>query len=94
MEFQGFAAVAALVVIVYLIGEIFRVFIKTDVVNKYIPVICGFSGLVLGIVSYYVAPEILSVTNIFDAAAVGITSGFAATGVNQVYKQLTSNLSK
>ena len=94
MEFQGFASVGAIVVIVYLIGELFRVIVKADTVNKFIPVICGFSGLVLGIASFYVAPELLSTDNIFNAAAIGIASGFAATGINQFYKQLTNNKSE
>lgn len=88
MEEFGFASVSAIVVIVYLIGLMFKS-IKNPTVDKFIPVISGISGLILGVASYFIAPEIISADNIFTAAAVGIVSGLASTGINQVYKQLT-----
>ena len=89
VELVDFAAVPAIVVIVYLIGEIFRNVIPAENVNKFIPLICGVSGLILGIVCFLVSPELIPANDVITASAIGIVSGFAATGVNQVYKQLT-----
>lgn len=80
----GFTEIAAIVVICYLIGEAVKV---TVIDTKYIPVIVGVCGALLGILAFYTMPE-LEINNIMDATASGIVSGLASTGVNQVYKQL------
>ena len=90
VDLAGFAAVPSIVVIVYLIGLIFHSVIPTDKVNKFIPIICAGSGLILGILCFLFAPELIPATDIFTASAIGIVSGSAATGVNQIYKQLTN----
>ena len=81
----GFKEIAAIVVICYLIGEAVKV-MKID--TKYIPVIVGVCGAILGVVAMNVMPD-LGITNVLDAAAAGIVSGLSATGFDQVYKQLT-----
>jgi hypothetical protein len=43
---------------------------------------------VLGIAGLYLMPD-FPAKDIINALAVGIVSGLAATGVNQIYKQLT-----
>jgi hypothetical protein len=53
-------------------------------------VICGSVGALLGIVGLYLMPD-FPATDIVNALAVGIVSGFAATGINQIYKQATKN---
>lgn len=80
----GFTEIAAIVVICYLIGEGVKV---TTIDTKYIPVIVGVCGGLLGIVAYYVMPG-LELGNVLDAVASGIISGFASTGIHQVCKQL------
>ena len=60
----------------------------TNLDNKWLPVICGVLGGILGVVGLYWIPE-YPAQDIITAIAVGIMSGLAATGVNQVYKQLT-----
>lgn len=82
----GIASVAAITVLCYLIGEIIK---ATGLDNKWIPVICGVSGMVLGIAAMHVMPE-FPAGDYINAAAVGVISGLAATGVNQVFKQLTA----
>lgn len=78
------ANVAAITVLCYL----FAVLIKaTAIDNKWIPVICGSIGLVLGIVAFFVMPD-FPADDAITAAAIGVVSGLAATGANQVYKQL------
>ena len=45
-------------------------------------------GCMLGIVGRFVIPD-FPAADIINAAAVGIASGLAATGANQLYKQLS-----
>lgn len=84
MDF-GIAGVAAVTVICYLIAQGVK---ATALDNKWLPVICGVCGGILGVVGMRVMPD-FPANDIITAAAVGVVSGFAATGVNQVYKQLT-----
>lgn len=82
----GIASVAAITVICYLVGQLGKVS-KLD--NKWIPIICGCSGLALGIVSMFIMPD-FPATDYVTAAAVGIVSGLAATGINQIIKQMNT----
>ena len=84
MDF-GIAGVAAVTVICYLIAQGVK---ATPLDNKWLPVICGVCGGILGVVGMRVMPD-FPAQDIITAAAVGVVSGFAATGVNQVYKQMT-----
>lgn len=84
MEF-GFATVGAITVVCYLIAMGVK---ATPLNNKWLPVICGGVGGILGVVSMSVIPEFPAVDYV-TALAVGITSGLAATGINQIGKQLT-----
>ena len=84
MEF-GIASVAGITVICYLASQAVK---ATNLDNKWLPVICGVLGGILGVVGLYWIPE-YPAQDIITAIAVGIMSGLAATGVNQVYKQLS-----
>lgn len=84
MEF-GIASVAGITVICYLAAQAVK---ATNLDNKWLPVICGALGGILGVVGLYWIPE-YPAQDIITAIAVGIMSGLAATGVNQVYKQLS-----
>ena len=83
MDF-GMAGVAAITVIVYLIGALVK---ASSLNDKWIPSICGIVGGVLGVAGMYVMPE-FPVNDVISAVAVGIISGLAATGTNQMVKQL------
>ena len=83
MDF-GIASVAAITVIAYLVGAGCKASAK--IFDSWIPVICGIVGAVLGIAGLYVMPD-FPASDIVTALAVGIVSGFAATGINQIYKQ-------
>lgn len=83
MDF-GIASVAAITVLCYLVAQGVK---ATSLDNKWIPVICGVLGCVLGIAGMFLMPD-FPAGDYITAAAVGVVSGFAATGVNQVYKQL------
>lgn len=82
MDF-GIAGVAAITVIAYLIGQGVK---ASGLANKWIPIICGAVGLLLGIAAMYIMPD-FPANDPITAAAIGAVSGFAATGVNQVAKQ-------
>lgn len=85
MDF-GVANVAAITMLTYIVGGLIKVS-KLD--NKWIPTICGAVGVVLGIVAFYIGVPDFPANDVITAAAVGAASGFAATGVNQVGKQLS-----
>ena len=83
MDFMGIASVAAITVICFLAAEAIK---ATPLDNKWLPIICGLLGGILGVVGMFVMPE-FPADNILTAIAVGIVSGLAATGAHQIYKQ-------
>ena len=80
----GITGVAAITVICLLIGQGVK---ASGLANKFIPIICGVCGAVLGVAGMFIMPD-FPATDYITAAAVGIVSGLAATGLNQVVKQL------
>lgn len=80
----GIAGVAAITVICYLIGQGVK---ESGLDNKWIPVIVGACGGVLGVAGMFLMAD-FPAGDMLTAAAVGIVSGLAATGVNQAGKQL------
>lgn len=74
----------------YLAGEFFKlVILRKKSRYKYIPIIVGGIGGALGLMMYYISPELLlGTTNPFTATAVGIVSGLASTGGNELVKQI------
>lgn len=89
MDFSSFgiAAVAAITVICYLVGLVVKVMPCDN--HPYIPIACGAVGGILGLVALYTGLPQFPASDPLTAIAVGIVSGLAATGINQVYKQLT-----
>ena len=83
MDF-GIASVVGITVICYLAATIAK---ATNLDNKWLPVVCGVVGGVLGAAGMYIIPD-YPAQDIITAVAVGIVSGLAATGVNQAIKQL------
>ena len=83
MDF-GIAGVAAITVIAYLIGAAVK---ATALDNKWIPIVCGVAGGILGALAMRIMQD-FPATDYITAVAVGIVSGLAATGVNQIGKQL------
>lgn len=84
MDITGIVSVTAITVICWLIGEIFS---NLPIENKWIPSIVGAFGMLLGVVGWLVMPE-FPADNILTAFAVGIVSGLASTGADQIYKQM------
>jgi len=84
MELMGMAGVAAISVIAWLVGEAVKL---SPLENRWIPVICGVCGAALGVAGMYTMPD-FPARDVMSAAAVGIVSGLAATGADQIGKQM------
>ena len=76
--------IPAIVIISYLVTEVFKLFVK----KKYLPIISGLTGAILGVITYFIAPNLIFKEDIITAIAVGIVSGLAATGSDQAIKKL------
>ena len=83
----GIVNVVGITVLVYIIGLGVK---ASGLDNKWIPVICGALGAVLGIVALTIGMPDFPAADYLTAAAIGGASGLAATGVHQVGKQLKS----
>jgi hypothetical protein len=80
----GFTSVAAITVICYLIIEIIK---TTALDHKWLPIISGILGGAVGVVAMLVMPS-FPASDYLNAIAIGIVSGLAATGANQIGKKL------
>lgn len=85
----GIASVAAITVICYLAGMGAKAI--EQIPDELIPVIMGVLGAILGIVAFLTGMPDFPATDILTAIAVGIVSGLAATGANQIKKQNDKN---
>ena len=83
MEITGIS-VAAITIVAYLIGEGVKL---SPLDNRWIPLICGLCGGALGIAGMYLMAD-FPAGDILSALAVGIASGLAATGMNELATQL------
>ena len=92
----GMMSIPVITILCYLIGEFFKVVIlRKKKRYKYIPTIVGGIGGMLGLIIYYVSPDLLfNVTSPFLAVAIGITSGLASTGGNELIKQIIKKREK
>ena len=84
MEFAGIGSVAAITVICLLIGYGIR---ATPLDNRWIPLLMGVAGAILGVIGWKVMPN-YPADNILTAIAVGTVSGLSSTGFDQIVKQL------
>ena len=85
MDFAQVSTVVSIVVITYLIGLAAKAI--PSVKDNYIPIIVGVAGGILGVVGMYVIAD-FPANDVLNAIAVGIVSGLASTGVNQIQKQV------
>lgn len=74
--------VVGITVICYLVGMVAK---ASALDNKWIPVVVGVVGAALGVAGMYVIAD-FPAQDVINALAVGIVSGLAATGVNQITK--------
>lgn len=84
MSFE-FASYLAITVLCIGVGMVVK---ALPVADKWIPIACGFSGMILGAVAFLIGVPDFPANDIINALAVGMWSGLGATGLHQVYKQL------
>ena len=85
-----FTCVPIIIIICYMVGEIYKVIFKNNKnVYKLIPIIVTITGGILAIVIYLTSKEIiLNADNIWIALEIGLVSGASATTTNQIIKQV------
>ena len=81
----GIEAIPVITIIVFLAVELVK---ATPLEDKWLPVIAGTFGGILGVVAMLIMNG-FPADDYLTAIAVGIVSGLGATGLHQVYKQLT-----
>lgn len=86
MNMDGIIAIPSIAVICYLIALIPKAVPGVD--NKWIPIICGVTGGILGVAGMFIMPD-YPAKDYFTAIAMGIVSGLGATGANQIFKQIS-----
>ena len=89
MNTFDFVAVPVIVTVVYTLISLLKKETKgNEKVLSRLPIIAAALGAVLGVIGFYAAPGIIPAANVFTALLIGIGSGLAATGTNQIFKQL------
>ena len=85
-----FTSVPIIIIICYMIGEIYKVIFKSkENLYKLIPIIVSITGGILGIIIYITNKEmIFNADNIWISLTIGIVSGASATTTNQIVKQI------
>ena len=85
MNISDFVIVIPIVIVCYLIGMVLK---EWNYVNDVcIPVLVGIAGGILGVIGMLTMSN-FPANDILTAIAIGIMSGLASTGSNQIYKQL------
>ena len=82
-----------IVIVTYFIAELLKrvAFKNDDNKKKYIPTICAGIGAVIALALYFFYPQGIEDTNAIAAVTDGLFSGLAATGCNQIYKQIAKS---
>ena len=84
-----FTSIPVIVLLSYLIGEIYKVLFKSkEDLYKLIPIFVTLFGGLLGLVMHLVEPSFLNVNSIISALEIGLISGSASTGMHQMVKQI------
>ena len=89
MDISAYIDIPILVITYFIVEVIKRKLLKTDKQRSMLPVIAAITGSVLSMLIYIVWPSISTNVNLLNAFASGAISGSAATGSNQIYKQIT-----
>ena len=84
MELYPVSGMAAITALCWLFGEGVKV---SPLDKKFIPVLCGLFGALLGMAGLFLMPD-FPASDLITAAAVGAVSGLAATGANEAVRQL------
>ncbi len=82
MEISNLVTVVPIVAICYFLGIGVKAF---NLKKKFIPLITGFCGAILGVLGYFTMGE-FPAKDLVTAIAIGIISGLASTGFNETLK--------
>lgn len=85
MDLSNYVTVLPIVVICYLVGLGCKA--ASKVPDKVIPETVGIVGGIIAVPAMYIMPDFPAI-DVITAISVGIMSGLASTGVNQIYKQI------
>ena len=95
MEHLDFVSVPVIVAAVVGCLELLKKAVDgSEKVVRFFPLIAAGLGAVLGIIAFFALPEIIPAGNAFLALLIGGSSGLAATGTHQVFKQLIPKTEK
>ena len=92
MDLSAYIDVPILMIVYIGMEAIKRTILNTDKTKKYrafIPVMAPIIGSIISIFIFYNWPYISTSVNALNAFASGAISGAAATGGNQIYKQIS-----
>ena len=89
MDLIQVTSVPIIVAVVYVALYVYKQVVKQEKFICIIPIIAALLGAVLGITAFYCLPDIIAAVNVLAAILIGAASGLAATGANQIFKQLT-----
>ena len=89
MDYLELISVPAIAAVVYWTINIIKYAVKdNENFKRFIPLISAVLGAILGVAAYYAVPSIVPAQNVVVAIVTGGASGLAATGTNQIIKQL------
>ena len=83
-------SVPVIVGIVYFVMAVYKTLVKNApaIWTSLIPVWAAVLGIALGLVAYFLVPEVMPAENVLVAVLIGLSSGLGAVGINQVGKQI------
>lgn len=76
-----------IVAIVYGVCALYKHLVTSEKWIRLIPLWAALFGVILGVVAFYVCPDIMPCNNVLSAILLGGASGLTATGINQIGKQ-------
>ena len=84
MQNLSASGAAAITALCWLLGEGVKL---SPLDNKFIPLLCGVFGALLGVAAHFLVPG-FPADDLLSAAALGAVSGLAATGAYEAVKNL------
>ena len=78
-----------IIILTYMFIELLKLILKSkEWLSKVLPIFAGLFGGLIGVCIYLSAPSLLNVSNIWGSLEIGIISGLASTGTNQIIKKV------
>lgn len=81
-------SVPVIVTIVYAVDALLKHTFSNEQLNRFLPLISCFLGIVFGVIAFLFVPNVMPTDNVVVAAVLGASSGLSATGFHQIFKQL------